>query len=68
MSRSKTRPLQRSVQPQLLARRTFLRGVAGGAAVSIGLPMLDIMLNANGTALADGGSLPSRFGTFYWGE
>ena len=67
MSRSKTRSLRRAVQPQRLARRTFLRGVAGGAAVSIGLPMLDIMLNANGTALADGGSLPSRFGTFYWG-
>jgi len=67
MSRSKKRTIHRSVQPQRLARRTFLRGVAGGAAVSIGLPLFDIMLNDNGTALADGGAVPSRFGTFYWG-
>jgi hypothetical protein len=67
MSSSKKRSVHRCVQPQRLARRTFLRGVAGGAAVSVGLPLLDIMLNENGTALADGGALPSRFGTFYWG-
>jgi len=67
MSPSKKGTLQHSVQPQRLARRTFLRGVAGGAAVSVGLPLLDIMLNENGTALADGGAIPSRFGTFYWG-
>jgi hypothetical protein len=67
MSRAKKPTLRCSVQPQRLARRTFLRGVAGGAAVSIGLPMLDIMLHENGTALADGTALPSRFGTFYWG-
>ncbi len=67
MSRSKKSFLQRSVQPQQLGRRTFLRGVAGGAAVAVGLPLLDIMLNENGTALADGGAVPSRFGTFYWG-
>jgi hypothetical protein len=24
------------------------------------------LVNENGTALADGGALPSRFGTFYW--
>ena len=63
---SASRP-RRSVQRQRLARRTFLRGVAGGVAVSVGLPVLDIMLNENGTALADGAALPSRFGTFYWG-
>ena len=45
---------RRSVQRQRLARRTFLRGAAGGVAVSVGLPVLDIMLNENGTALADG--------------
>lgn len=67
MSLPKKRTMRRSVQPQRLARRTFLRGVAGGAAVSVGVPLLDIMLNESGTALADGGSLPSRFGTFYWG-
>jgi hypothetical protein len=50
-----------------MARRTFLRGAVGGASVAIALPMLDIMLNENGTALADGSALPARFGTFYWG-
>lgn len=51
-----------------LPRRKFLRGVLGGAAtVGIGLPLLDIMLNDNGTALADGSELPKRFGVFYWG-
>ncbi len=64
---SEKKPFHRSVQPQRLARRTFLRGAVGGAAVSIGLPLLDIMLNDHGTTLADGGALPSRFGTFYWG-
>jgi hypothetical protein len=67
MSHPKKPFLLRSVQPQQLGRRTFLRGVAGGAAVAVGLPLLDIMLNENGTALADGGAVPSRFGTFYWG-
>jgi len=51
-----------------LNRRTFLRGaLASGAGVAIGLPMLDVMLNNNGSALADGGALPERFGTFVWG-
>lgn len=51
-----------------LGRRTFLRGVlAGGAAVSVGTPLLDIMVDGNGTALADDSPLPMRFGTFYWG-
>ncbi len=50
-----------------LSRRTVLRGMVGGFAVSIGLPLLEIMLNDNGTALADGGALPVRFGTWFWG-
>jgi hypothetical protein len=67
MSTSRKVAIRRSVEPQRLGRRTFLRGMAAGAAVSVGLPVLDIMLNGNGTALADGSALPSRFGTFYWG-
>ena len=39
----------------------------GGAAVSIGLPLLDCFLNGNGTALAQGAPLPVRFGTWFWG-
>jgi hypothetical protein len=50
-----------------LSRRAVLRGMVGGAAVSIGLPLLDCFLNDNGTALAQGGALPARFGTWFWG-
>jgi hypothetical protein len=38
-----------------------------GAAVGVGLPMLDCFLNANGTAYANGRPLPVRFGTWSWG-
>jgi hypothetical protein len=50
-----------------LSRRTVLRGMVGGAAVSVGLPLLDVFLNGNGTALAGGAPLPLRFGTWFWG-
>ena len=48
-------------------RREFLRGSLAGAAVTVGLPYLDIFLNANGTALASGAPLPRRFGTWFFG-
>jgi hypothetical protein len=51
-----------------LDRRTMLRGTLGGALVTIGLPPLEIFLNASGTARADGGALPKRFGIFFWGN
>lgn len=50
-----------------LSRRTVLRGMIGGMAISIGLPLLDVFLNDNGTALAGGAPLPLRFGTWFWG-
>ena len=50
-----------------ISRRTVLRGMLGGAAVSIGLPLLECFLNDNGTALAQGSPLPVRFGTWFWG-
>lgn len=51
-----------------ISRRTFLRGTLGGAAVSIGLPFLDVFLNTNGDALAaTGAPLPRRFGTWFFG-
>ena len=49
------------------SRRRVLRGMMGGAAVSVALPFLDCFLNANGTALASGAPLPVRFGTWNWG-
>ena len=50
-----------------LKRRSLLRGMLGGGAVSVALPFLDCFLNTNGTALASGAPLPVRFGTWYWG-
>lgn len=51
-----------------LNRRTFLRGVLAGSAVSIALPPLEAFLNSNGTAYATGSGFPKRFGMFYWGN
>jgi hypothetical protein len=53
-----------------LSRRTLLRGLLGGAIVSIGLPPLERFLNVNGTAYAAGGDdgFPRRFGLFFWGN
>jgi len=48
-------------------RRSVLRGMLGGSAVYMGLPALDVFLNGNGTAFADGAKLPVRFGTYFWG-
>lgn len=51
-----------------LNRRSFLRGTLGGGAISIGLPLLDVFLNTNGTAMAaTGAPLPRRFGTWFFG-
>jgi hypothetical protein len=48
-------------------RRSLLRGMIGGATVSMGIPLLDLFLNENGTAFADGAPIPTRFGTYFWG-
>jgi hypothetical protein len=39
----------------------------GGAAVTVGLPLLDCFLDANGTALAAGAPVPVCFGTWFYG-
>jgi len=51
----------------LFPRRTVLRGLMGGAAVGVSLPLLDCFLDGNGTALASGAPLPVRFGAWFWG-
>ena len=52
----------------MISRRRFLRGVAGGAVVTAGLPLLDIFLDGKGEALAETGApLPLRFATWFWG-
>lgn len=51
-----------------LNRRAMLRGMLGGAAVGVGLPVFEALLNESGTAFANGGGLPKRFGIWYWGN
>lgn len=51
-----------------LSRRTLLRGLFGGAVVSIGLPTLEAFLCDNGSAYAGGDAFPTRFGIFFWGN
>jgi hypothetical protein len=51
-----------------LTRRTALRGMLGGAAVTVGVPLLDAFLDGSGVAMAATGSpVPVRFGTWFWG-
>ncbi|RME22472.1 MAG: DUF1552 domain-containing protein [Deltaproteobacteria bacterium] len=52
----------------VLDRRTLLRGTLAGAAVSLALPPLEAMFDANGEAYALDGVLPKRFGLFFWGN
>jgi hypothetical protein len=53
----------------VLSRRRLLRGATYGVGAAVGLPVLEAMLNQNGTALAaTGAPLPKRFGEFYWGN
>jgi hypothetical protein len=48
-------------------RRKALKGMLGGSAVTVALPLLDCFLDGNGEALASGAPLPARFGTWFWG-
>lgn len=51
-----------------LHRRTFLRGTLGAGTAVVGLPLLEIMLDNHGEALADGTPLPTRFMTWFFGN
>jgi hypothetical protein len=52
---------------RVLHRRQVLRGMLAGGVVSVGLPILDVMLNGNGDAFADTAMpLPIRFATWFW--
>ena len=48
-----------------LDRRTVLRGLGG---VAVGLPVLECMLNSNGTALAQATALPKRYAVVFTGQ
>ncbi len=52
---------------KMWTRRRVLRGVLAGSAVTVGLPLLDCVLNENGTAFADTGApMPTRFVSWFW--
>ncbi len=56
------------METSILARRQVLRGMLAGSAVSVGLPILDCVLNENGNAFAaTGKAIPERFATWFWG-
>ena len=48
-------------------RRRVLKGMMGAAAIGVGLPLFDCLFDDNGQTLAQDGSLPVRFGTWFWG-
>ena len=51
-----------------ISRRKALRGLLNGATVAVGVPLLDIVLDGNGEAMAaTGAPVPIRFGTWFWG-
>jgi hypothetical protein len=51
----------------LHGRRSFLTRMLRGVGACLGIPVLDCFLNGNGTAFANGLSMPVRFGTYFWG-
>lgn len=51
-----------------IGRRTMLRGLLGGSAVAVGLPILESMLDDHGEAFAGGEPLPKRFISFFYGN
>jgi Protein of unknown function (DUF1552) len=59
--------VHRVARARALSRRTMLRGLMGGTSVAVGLPLLEAMLDANGTAHAGGGALPLRFVSILFG-
>src|SRR5690348_13592367 len=52
----------------VVGRRQFLRTTVNGAAIALGLPVLDCFLNENGTAWASGANLAPCFATWFQGN
>ena len=59
---------RKAISKHTLSRRTMLRGLAGGTVATIGLPVLEAMLDANGEALAGGAPLPKRWISYLFGN
>jgi hypothetical protein len=51
------------MKSSLFNRRSILRGVG----VGVSLPLLDMFLDGNGSALAGGLPMPTRFASYFWG-
>lgn len=51
-----------------LSRRTVLKAAVVGGVATLPLPLLDVMLDSTGEALAGGEALPDRFGLWFWGN
>ena len=49
-------------------RRTLLKGMLGGAAVTVALPPLEAFLGQLTAARATESAYPTRFGIFSWGN
>ncbi|NVB38543.1 DUF1552 domain-containing protein [Pseudenhygromyxa sp. WMMC2535] len=66
MTRQRKAPIIRS---KGMSRRTMLRGaLVGGGSVALALPLLDVMLDDHGEALANGSPLPQRLVTWFFGN
>ena len=48
-------------------RRNVMKNFLRGAGAVVALPLLDCCLDINGSALASGAPIPTRFGTWFWG-
>jgi len=51
-----------------VSRRMVLRGMTAAGAVTLGLPLFEMLLDDNGRAWADGEDLPTRFGLWFFGN
>lgn len=56
------------MRERTIGRRTLLRGMAAGTAFTVGLPILEAMLDAHGEAYASGAPLEPVFMAYSWGS
>ncbi len=63
-----TSPRRVRSSPFSLSRRALLRGAGAAGLATMGLPLLEAMLNPHGEALAGGAALPTRFLVWFFGN
>ena len=52
----------------IIGRRTLLKGLAAGTTFTVGLPVLEAMLDAHGEAYAGGAAIEPVFMVYSWGS